>query len=654
MKSSIGWARFLVFTSILVASGLVLLHWSDNWSGRHVRAAGFLVTNTNDSGAGSLRQAIIDANTAAGGDTINFDTAGAFATPQTISLSTIGDSTKGASALLVNSQITIVGPAAGVTITRGGGGPNMRLFYVTPIGNLTLQNLTLSNGLARGGDGGGLDGNNSEGGGGGGAGLGGGIFNEGILNVQSCTLTGNSAVGGNGGNGSGNLSTGGGGGGGLAGSGQDGVSGGTGGTGGGGQGGSAGSDGSPGGFGGGGGGGSFGGSCGSRGGNGGFGGGGGGGAGLACSPPNNGFGGIGGGNGGPGGSGNGGSGGGGGAGFGGAIFNNVGTLSITNSTIAGNTATGGNGGNALGSGNGGNGGDGSGGGVYNFGGIIFNGPQVRGKTAFSIGSGLTMMNSTVAGNTASAGTAGTGGSSAAGSGEGGGIYTGASSGASFRSTLIANNTAITSGPDVDSDAPVFSQGYNLVGKTDGSSGFTNPTDLTGTIGSPLNPLLDPAGLQPNGGPTKTIALQAGSPAVDKGISNGLTTDQRGAGFPRTSDSPSVGNASGGDGTDIGAFEIQSPCAPDVISPLISCPANITKFTDSGQVTASVITGNPVASDNCQLKSVVGVRSDGKALTAPYPIGVTIITWTASDASNNNASCSQSILVMPPSSRKPIP
>lgn len=31
------------------------------------------VTNTNDSGLGSLRQAILDANAAAGTDTINFD-----------------------------------------------------------------------------------------------------------------------------------------------------------------------------------------------------------------------------------------------------------------------------------------------------------------------------------------------------------------------------------------------------------------------------------------------------------------------------------------------------------------------------------------------------------------------------------------------------
>ena len=52
-------------------------------------AATFTVSNTNDSGAGSLRQAIIDANSAAGADTINFAGAGTI-TPAT-SLPTITD-----------------------------------------------------------------------------------------------------------------------------------------------------------------------------------------------------------------------------------------------------------------------------------------------------------------------------------------------------------------------------------------------------------------------------------------------------------------------------------------------------------------------------------------------------------------------------------
>ena len=47
--------------------------------------ATFTVTNTNNSGAGSLRQAILDANALAGGDSINF-AIGSFNTPQTINV----------------------------------------------------------------------------------------------------------------------------------------------------------------------------------------------------------------------------------------------------------------------------------------------------------------------------------------------------------------------------------------------------------------------------------------------------------------------------------------------------------------------------------------------------------------------------------------
>src|SRR4029453_12588336 len=50
-------------------------------------AANIVVLNTNDAGVGSLRQAIIDANGAAGPDDITFDPS-VFATPQTISLLT--------------------------------------------------------------------------------------------------------------------------------------------------------------------------------------------------------------------------------------------------------------------------------------------------------------------------------------------------------------------------------------------------------------------------------------------------------------------------------------------------------------------------------------------------------------------------------------
>jgi hypothetical protein len=48
-------------------------------------------------------------------------------------------------------------------------------------------------------------------------------------------------------------------------------------------------------------------------------------------------------------------------------------------------------------------------------------------------------------------------------------------------------------------------------------------------------------------------LLAGSPAIDAGTNSGFAFDARGQ--PRTIDNPAVTNAFGGDGTDIGAFEV---------------------------------------------------------------------------------------------------
>ena len=133
----------------------------------------------------------------------------------------------------------------------------------------------------------------------------------------------------------------------------------------------------------------------------------------------------------------------------------------------------------------------------------------------------------------------------------------------MKSTIIASNSAQASpfysqsgapGPDVQGF--FSSSGFNVIGKKDGSSGFTAATDKKGTIASPLNPKLDVRGLRDNGGPTQTVALIAGSPAIDKGTSIGLTgtltTDQRG--FARTVNNSGIPNATGGDGTDIGAYE----------------------------------------------------------------------------------------------------
>ena len=96
---------------------------------------------------------------------------------------------------------------------------------------------------------------------------------------------------------------------------------------------------------------------------------------------------------------------------------------------------------------------------------------------------------------------------------------------------------------------IISLGYNL-SRDDGGGLLTATGDQINT-----DPKLDPYGLQYNGGYTDTFALTYGSPAIDKGKSFGLTSDQRG--LARTYDNPNFPNASGGDGTDIGAYEAPS-------------------------------------------------------------------------------------------------
>jgi hypothetical protein len=65
-------------------------------------------------------------------------------------LSQIDDTSIGPSALGITSPITIEGSSAGIEIARAALTPSMRLFFVGPGGNLTLQSLTLTQGRAVG------------------------------------------------------------------------------------------------------------------------------------------------------------------------------------------------------------------------------------------------------------------------------------------------------------------------------------------------------------------------------------------------------------------------------------------------------------------------------------------------------------------------
>jgi predicted outer membrane repeat protein len=120
------------------------------------------VTNTNDSGPGSLRQALSIVND---GDTIDFSVTG------TITL-TSGE-------LLVNDSITILGP--GATDLAVNGNQASRVFHVGSGRAVTISGLTIANGFIDFGD------------------SGGGIYNDhGTLTIDGCTMTGNSGGSGGG------------------------------------------------------------------------------------------------------------------------------------------------------------------------------------------------------------------------------------------------------------------------------------------------------------------------------------------------------------------------------------------------------------------------------------------------------------------------
>jgi hypothetical protein len=225
----------------------------------------------------------------------------------------------------------------------------------------------------------------------------------------------------------------------------------------------------------------------------------------------------------------------------------MGTLTLIHSTLSGNRA------NSM---------------TFGLGGAIFSGSQ----------STLTIVSSTLTGNSASSdggaiyngGTATVTSSTVSGNSAhlfGGGVSTG---GATFitENSIFAGNTSDASG---DVTGFLDSQGYNLIGDGYGSGGFSD-TDLVGTLGMPIDPMLGP--LQDNGGPSQTMALLPGSPALNAGDPAQLgTADQRGV------------VRSGG--VNIGAFQASATAlvlsAPDMVHTGVPFDVTLTAVDPFGQV-----------------------------------------------------------------------
>jgi hypothetical protein len=232
---------------------------------------------------------------------------------------------------------------------------------------------------------------------------------------------------------------------------------------------------------------------------------------------------------------------------GGGIYESYTSLILTNCLIISNTATS------------------TGGGVFHASGtLVLAGSTVCSNTAmwgggFSLGGSDYFVNSTIAGNQASLLGGGlykgsllgmtncTVAANTAASGPGAGIYLAGGENVTVGNSIIALN--IAGGSEADCFGQFTSLGFNLIGVTNGSSGW-KASDLVGNAIVSLDPVLTP--LQDNGGPTPTMAPTFFSPGIDQGNSFGVTTDQRGR--VRPYDNPYVTNAVGGDGADIGAVE----------------------------------------------------------------------------------------------------
>lgn len=245
------------------------------------------------------------------------------------------------------------------------------------------------------------------------------------------------------------------------------------------------------------------------------------------------------------------------------------TILIVNSTFHGNSATGGSGGNG---GDGwllnpipANGGNGGGGGDAEGGAIAFPSGACPAPDCPGLVHDTIHKNSIVPGQGKKGGLGVNGGANGNdalhGTARGGGLFREGGGHLPIQNTIIAGNFATISfpggnftGPDVH--GVMVSQKYNLIGIVDGDSSGWEPagSDLTGTSAAPIDPLLGP--LQNNGGNIPTLAPTGCSPAIDSGTASAFTEDQ--VFQPRPVSITALPHLLlGGDGSDIGAFELQS-------------------------------------------------------------------------------------------------
>lgn len=163
-------------------------------------------------------------------------------------------------------------------------------------------------------------------------------------------------------------------------------------------------------------------------------------------------------------------------------------------------------------------------------------------------------------------------------------------------------------------------------------------------------------------PTVTCPLElsvgclADIPAPD--FTNGSATDNCGTEellIEHTGDSPLQGDAC--NGTLSRTWRVTDPCGnlttcqqvinvSDSTAPIITPPPDIVAEPDAGRCDADVDVGSASTSDDCPGPTTLSAsRSDGLSIDDPFPIGVTTIEWSSTDACGNVGTAVQEITVV---------
>ncbi|HET6631897.1 MAG TPA: right-handed parallel beta-helix repeat-containing protein [Rhodanobacteraceae bacterium] len=171
------------------------------------------------------------------------------------------------------------------------------------------------------------------------------------------------------------------------------------------------------------------------------------------------------------------------------------------------------------------------------------GGAIQSQDDLASGEFLRLINVTVSGNTAEA-------TAAAAEDAAGGILVGpyATGLVELQNSVVSRNVGtITNDIGIANDGGVVTAYHSLLGTALATTQTGNGNLFSDAPGL--------GGLAENGGPTLTMALLSGSPALDAGdnalVPGGVTTDQRGAGYVR------IFNGT----VDIGAFEVQAAAPP---------------------------------------------------------------------------------------------